>query len=111
MLRRTLVGMSAALTVLLAAATASADDRPVRFWSFSGVNQGAGKVKLASGAQRGGLLQKRRTFGVAAFGFPESRPPEKATGRLFSTASGKSYGVFAEAPSAAHSSRGCRWAD
>ncbi len=101
MLCRTLVGMSAALMVLLAAATASADDRPVRFWSFSTVKQGAGKVKLASGSQQGGLLQKHRTFGSAAFAFPESKPREKATGSLFSTASGRSYGVFAQAPSAA----------
>jgi len=106
MLRRTLVGMSAALTVLLAATTASADDRPLRLWSFSTVKQGAGKVKLDSGSQLGGLLQKRRTFGGAAFAFPESNPREKATGALFSTASGKSYSVLAQAPSAAPSQRG-----
>ena len=52
MLRRTLVGMSAALMVLLAGATtasAASGNRPVRFWSFSTVKQGVGKVKLAGG--------------------------------------------------------------
>ena len=42
MLRRTLVGMSAALTVLLAGATtasAASDNRPVRLWSFSEVRR------------------------------------------------------------------------
>ena len=78
MLRRTLVGMSAALTcLLLAATTASADDRPVRLWSFSEVKQGAGKVKLAAGSQQGGVLRKHRTFGCAAFAFPESKPREQ----------------------------------
>ena len=114
MLRRTLVGMSTALTVLLAGATtassAAPDNRPLRLWSFSTVKQGAGKVNLASGSQQGGLLRKHRTFGGAAFAFPESDPREKATGSLFSTASGQTYGVFAQAPSAAPSQRGCRWA-
>jgi hypothetical protein len=91
MLRRTLVGLSAALTVLLAGATtapAAPDNRPLRLWSFSTVKHGVGKVKLASGGQQGGLLRKQRTFGGAAFAFPESKPREKATGNLFSTASG-----------------------
>ena len=109
MLRRTLVGMSAALMVLLAGATtasAASDNRPVRFWSFSAVKQGVGKVKLAAGAQQGGLLRKQRTFGGAAFAFPESKPREKATGSLFSTASGQTYGVLAQAPSAAPFQKG-----
>ena len=101
MLSRTLVGMSAALTLLLAgAAVAPADDRPVRLWSFSAIKQGVGKVKLAAGSQQGGLLRKHARFGGAAFSFPESKPREKATGSLFSTASGQTYGVLAQAPSA-----------
>ncbi len=81
MLSRKLVGMSAALAVSVAilhagAAVASAgpDNRPVRLWSFSAVKQGIGKVKLAAGSQQGGLLRKQRTFGGAAFAFPESIP-------------------------------------
>ena len=92
------------MAILLAgAATASAgpDNRPVRLWSFSTIKQGAGKVKLDAGSQQGGLLRKHRTFGGAAFAFPESDPREKATGSLFSTASGQTYGVLAQAPSAA----------
>jgi uncharacterized delta-60 repeat protein len=103
---RKLVGMSAALAVailLAGAATASAgfDNRPVRLWSFSTIKQGVGKVELANGSQQGGLLRTQRTFGGAAFNFPESRPRGKATGSLFSTASGQTYGVLAQAPSAA----------
>jgi uncharacterized delta-60 repeat protein len=106
MFSRKLVGMSAALAVailLAGAATASAgfDNRPVRLWSFSTIKQSVGKVRLAAGSQQGGLLRKHRTFGGAAFAFPESKPRDKATGSLFSTASGKTYGVLAQAPSAA----------
>jgi hypothetical protein len=106
MFRRKLVGMSAALTVailLAGAATASAgfDNRPVRLWSFSTIKQGVGKVRLAAGSQQGGRLDKHRTFGPAAFAFPESKPRDNATGSLFSTASGQTYGVLAQAPSAA----------
>ena len=112
MLRRTLVGMSAVLTVSVAilhagaAAAAGPDNRPVRLWSFSTVKQGVGKVKLAAGSQQGGLLRKQRTFGGAVFDFPESEPRGKATGNLFSTASGQTYGVFAQAPSAAPFQKG-----
>jgi hypothetical protein len=111
MLRRTLVGMSAALMVLLAAATtasAAPDNRPLRLWSFSTVKQGAGKVKLASGSQQGGLLQKHRTFGGAAFAFPESKPREKATGSLFSTASGQSWRSCATAKTGAWTAASAR---
>ncbi len=106
MFSRKLVGTSAALAVAIllagaATASAGADNRPVRLWSFSTIKQGVGKVRLDAGSQQGGLLRKHRTFGGAAFAFPESNPREKATGSLFSTASGKTYGVLAQAPSAA----------
>ena len=56
-------------------------------------------VKVDAGSQQGGLLVKRRTFGPAAFGFPESTQRGSAIGTLFSTASGKRYSVLAQAPS------------
>ena len=46
------------------------------------------------------MLKKRFDFGSAAFSFPESDPRGVASGSIFSTASGKSYGVLAQAPSA-----------
>jgi uncharacterized delta-60 repeat protein len=107
MLGRKLVGTLAAiagtLAILLACAgTASAsarfDDRPVRFWSFSEIRQGVGKVRVAGGSQQGGLLHKHRIFGSAGFNFPESQPRDRASGDVFSTASGKRYAVLAQAP-------------
>jgi Calx-beta domain len=61
--------------------------------------QGVGTVKVAHGAQQGGLLHERRIFGGAAFNFPESRPRDRASGDVFSSASGKTYAVLAQAPS------------
>ena len=64
-------------------------------------SRASGRSSSTAGSQQGGLLRKHRTFGGAAFAFPESKPREKATGSLFSTASGQTYGVLAQAPSAA----------
>ena len=105
------MALAGALAILLACAgTASAgfDNRPVRLWSFSEVQQGVGKVRVAHGSQQGGLLHKHRTFGGAAFNFPESEPRGSATGSLFSTASGKTYAVLAQAPCSTPSSPGPR---
>ena len=109
MFGRTLVGTTAAIAatalavLLVCAGVASArgqDDRPIRFWSFSELRQPAGNAKVAGDSGVGGVLNEHHEFGSAAFNFPESKPHGVATGSIFSTASGKSYGVLAQAPSA-----------
>jgi uncharacterized delta-60 repeat protein len=109
MFRGKLVGTTAAfaataLALLLAcagvASARSQDDRPIRFWSFSELRQPAGNVKVAGDSEVGGVLNERFDFGSAAFNFPESKPRGVATGSIFSTASGKTFAVLAQAPSA-----------
>ncbi|HEX5899767.1 MAG TPA: Calx-beta domain-containing protein, partial [Solirubrobacteraceae bacterium] len=91
----------AALLVCAGVASAQAqDNRPIRLWSFSELQQPAGNVRVAGASQVGGMRKKRFDFGSAAFNFPESDPRGVATGSIFSTASGKTYGVLAQAPSA-----------
>jgi uncharacterized delta-60 repeat protein len=94
---------TALAALLVCAGVASAqgqDNRPIRLWSFTELQQPAGNVKVAGASQVGGILRKRFDFGSAAFNFPESDPRGVASGSIFSTASGKSYGVLAQAPSA-----------
>jgi uncharacterized delta-60 repeat protein len=107
-LGRKLVGTTAAvaatgLAVLLAcagvASAQSQDDRPVRFWSFSELQQRAGEVQVAGDSEVGGVLNEHFDFGPAAFNFPESPRRNVARGRIHSTASGRRYEVLAQAPS------------
>ena len=92
-------GTVAVLLACAGTAAAGSDNRPVRLWSFSEIRQGAGKVQVAHGTQQGGVLHERRIFGGAAFNFPESDPRGRAIGDVFSSASGKTYSVMAQAPS------------
>jgi hypothetical protein len=100
-----LLGATAALVLIVVGSTSAAarsaqfDNRPVRFWSFHEVQQGVGDVELASDSGVGGRLHEKVVFGPAVFNFPESKPRNVATGDIFSTASGKRFGVLAQAPS------------
>lgn len=58
--------------------------------------------KVDSGSkQKGGVLDKSYDFGTAAFRDPSDPKdePDRANGRIFSSASGGTYSVFGEAPS------------
>ena len=96
------VAASALAVLLVCAGVASArsqDDRPIRFWSFSELQQPAGNVKVAGDSEVGGVLNERFDFGPAAFDFPESKPRNVATGSIFSTAT--------RPPASTRSSRSC----
>src|SRR5262245_59973654 len=92
--------------LVLAAPAAAADSDPLRLWSVSKVEQGAGAVPVQSGSQVGGELYKQvGPLGTVAFnlGLPspywENLPRDDAYGGVFSNASGKQYSVLAQAPS------------
>ena len=71
---------------------------PVRFWSVSKIEQGAGKVEVDRGAQVGGVLQKVDDLGPVAFNFRGTPLFDRAEGDLFSSADGKHYAVGVTAP-------------
>jgi hypothetical protein len=70
----------------------------VRFWSVSKVEQGAGEVEFAHGAQVGGTLHKVVDLGRTAFNFRGTPLFDRAAADRFSSADGKSYDVGAQAP-------------
>ena len=59
-----------------------------------------------SDSEVGGRLHENVVFGPAVFNFPESKPRGVAIGDIFSTASGKRFGVLAQAPSGSIAQRG-----
>jgi uncharacterized delta-60 repeat protein len=82
---------------------------PVRFWSVSKVEQGAGDVEITGGAQFGDMLHKLVDIGPSVFNFgpsrlfPDPRPYNspvdgRASGEVFSSADGRHYSVAAQAP-------------
>ncbi len=84
---------------------------PVREWSFSDFTGRALRVtEISSGRQEGGELQRFQTFGPVFDTSPEfdhevtrldgstAVPDGIADGQIFSTADGRTYGAFAEAP-------------
>jgi uncharacterized delta-60 repeat protein len=88
-----------------AAAAPGASGDPVRFWSVSQLQLGAGEVQVGSGAQAGGKLQESVDVGRVAFNLPLHAPywyflpRDRAFGSVFSSASGVQYSVLAQAPS------------
>ena len=99
----TLVWTAPAVGALLAfAAPASGapapSGDPVRFWSVSKVEQGAGEVPVTSGAQLGGVLEKVVDLGRIAFNFRGTPLFDHASGDVFSSADGAHYSVGATAP-------------
>jgi uncharacterized delta-60 repeat protein len=78
-------------------APAAAGD-PVRFWSVSKIEQGAGEVEVDHGAQVGGVLNKVDDLGPVAFNFRGTPLFDRAEGDLFSSADGKHYAVGVAAP-------------
>jgi uncharacterized delta-60 repeat protein len=93
-----------ALLMLAAPAAAAPDPSPVRLWSVSKVEQGAGEVPVTSGAQVGGALQKAVGLGRVVFNLPLHAPywywlpRDRAFGALSSSADGAHYSVMAQAP-------------
>ena len=88
----------ASLGAMASATTQGFDHRPVRFWSFS---EFAADVidpfVVAGDGQQGGRLDESFDFGPVIFDF--DRPFDGiATGKISSTASGKRFEVFAQAP-------------
>jgi uncharacterized delta-60 repeat protein len=71
---------------------------PVRFWSVSKIEQGAGEIEVDHGAQVGGQLQKVDDLGPVAFNFRGTPLFDHAEGDLFSSADGKHYAVGVTAP-------------
>jgi uncharacterized delta-60 repeat protein len=90
-----------ALAALLAspgAASAQFDHRPVRFWSFTESRKAQSDVMVDSGSQQGGRLHVRHDFGGALFDL--GQPFDGiATGQVTSSASGKTFDVYAQSPS------------
>ena len=97
-----IVGLAAVAALLAFAARAAAapspSGDPVRFWSVSQVQQGAGEVEVDHGAQVGGVLQKVDPLGPVAFNFRGTPLFDHAEADLFSSADGKHYAVGATAP-------------
>ncbi len=86
---------------------------PVRDWTFSlysssastGITRSVVSAQDGSGTQTGGLMEKLVGFGPTGliddelFAITEVIPPDgQANGLIFSTADGKTFGAFAEAP-------------
>jgi len=87
-----------------AAAAPGRSGDPVRFWSVSQIQEGAGAVQAGSGAQAGGKLQESVDVGRLVFNLPLHAPywyflpRDRAFGSLFSSADGAQYSVLAQAP-------------
>ncbi len=98
----TIVGLAVVAALIAfagrAAAAPSPSGDPVRFWSVSQVQQGAGAVEVDHGSQVGGVLQKVDDLGPVAFNFRGTPLFDHAEGDLFSSADGKRYSVGATAP-------------
>ncbi len=108
-MRIRLASIAAALGALLVLAGPAVpapgpDTSPVRLWSVSKVEQGAGELPVTNSAQVGGELLQTVDLGRVVFNLPlarpywESLPRDRAFGALYSSADGKHYSVLAQAP-------------
>ena len=105
MRRRGLILAGALLLLSAGPAAATPQGDPVRFWSVSKVEQGVGELPVQDGAQLGDRLQKQvRVGGPLVFNLPlhapfwQTLPRDEAFGALFSSATGATYSVMAQAP-------------
>jgi uncharacterized delta-60 repeat protein len=100
-----LAALLGALLLLPGPARAASQGEPARIWSVSEVQQGAGAVPVANGAQLGGRLFEKVKIAPVAFNLPlpdpfwSGLPRDDAFGSLFSAADGSQYSVLAQAPS------------
>jgi uncharacterized delta-60 repeat protein len=88
----------AALLVFAAAAHAAPQGAPVRLWSVSKVEQGAGEKPVTFGGQVGDVLQKLVDLGPVTFNFRGTPSFDRAEGDVFSSADGTHYAVGVTAP-------------
>jgi hypothetical protein len=70
----------------------------VRFWSVSKIEQGVGKKLIKQDVQQKGKLLKAFDLGRAAFNFPVTEFPDRASGEVSSSGDGLDSQVFAQAP-------------
>jgi Calx-beta domain len=96
---RTVLGALGALLLLVAPAAAAPapDSSPLRIWSVSKVEQGAGKVRVAGDTQVFGALDKTVDLGGVSL-HPRGQD-DRAGGAVFTSADGAHSSTFAEAPS------------
>src|SRR5690242_17738258 len=93
------IALLGTLLVLAAPAAAAPQGDPVRLWSVSKVEQGAGVVPVRDGAQDGGKLIEYVRLGDVAFNLPIPEPywyflpRDGAFGSVFSSADGARYSV------------------
>src|SRR5689334_8812441 len=89
-----------ALSLLAAAPAqgAAPSGGPLRLWSVSAIEQGRGRVEVQSGAQADGALDRTVDIGRVAFNLRGTASWDRAYGQVFSTATGRTYGVEATAP-------------
>ncbi len=95
-----LVAVAGAMLVLAGSAAAAPSGGPVRFWSVSKVEQGAGEVEVEveHGAQVGDTLHRVVDLGHVAFNFLGTPVFDRAVADLFSSADGEHYDVGSQAP-------------
>jgi uncharacterized delta-60 repeat protein len=71
---------------------------PLRFWSFGEYRAGGlAEFESVSGSQYGGRMVVSHDFGPSMFEVA-SIPDGRATGKMFSSTTGKTFSVYAEAP-------------
>jgi hypothetical protein len=96
--RIALLLLAFALTTAAPAAAAEPSGGPLRLWSVSAIDQGAGRVQVDGGAQADGALDQTVDLGRVAFNLHGTPLFDRASGRVFSSATGRSYSVEATAP-------------
>ncbi|HJS93022.1 MAG TPA: Calx-beta domain-containing protein [Solirubrobacteraceae bacterium] len=100
----TVVALAAVAALVAFASTAGAaapspNGSPLRNWSVSEILQGPGRVEVSGGTQANGALDQTVDTGAVAFNLRGTQLFDRASGSVFSSATGRSYGVEATAPS------------
>src|ERR1700750_3147966 len=97
-MRIALLPLALPLLTAAPAPAATPSGGPLRVWSVSTIEQGPGRVELQSGAQTDGALDRTVDVGRVAFNLRGTASWDRAYGEVFSTATGRTYGVEATAP-------------